>query len=67
MGLKYQEMSQAMREAREIMRVADAYADDMCRMLDGRLRHCSTYALKQIKSQLKNFNSKQGVWKNVSK
>lgn len=67
MGVNYEMMEQAFREEKVTFSIADSYADDMCRMLDGRLQKCSPQALKRLKRQLSNFNSRTGRWHHVSK
>jgi len=56
-------MNSAVLDARRTIRAADLAADDMARLLDGRLRHVSPYTLKRMKRQLKNFNIQTGQWK----
>lgn len=63
----WDQMLAAMRDARNTMSAADQQASEMARMLaeNGRLRKCSAYQLRQLKKQLRDFNSVTGKWKNA--
>lgn len=56
----------AFRDARSTMDQADAAANDMADMLDGRLRKVSGYKLAKLKRQLRDFNIHTGEWKELS-
>ena len=58
---KFDEMRQAVSEAKITLQAADAVADDLARMLVGRLHHVkSRYVLERLKRELKNFNMRTG-------
>lgn len=59
----YQQMRQAMFEARQQMSAADSVADDMANMICGRLRKVNPYYLKKLKRELQSFNAHTGRWK----
>lgn len=61
---KFDEMEQAMNEARSQLRLADRYANTMLTMLLGMLRMCNCYDLKRLKKELSAFNSRNGTWSN---
>lgn len=63
MSNKFDEMRQAVREAETTMRAADEVADDLARVLRGRLRKCRQYNLQALKRELQDFNIKTGRWK----
>lgn len=60
---KLDEMRQAVQEARNVLSAADDVADDMARLLRGRLKKVSPYVLAQLKRELKNFNIHTSQWK----
>ncbi len=60
---KFQQMTEAVRDANNTLRAADQVAYDMGRMVVGRLRHCSVYTCEQLKRELKDFNIHTGNWK----
>lgn len=45
------------------MRAADACADDMARILRGRLRHVRPWNLEALKRELREFNMHTKEWK----
>jgi hypothetical protein len=62
MANKWDEMRAAYKEAEIQVQAADAVADDMARMLKGRLRRVSKYTLCSLKKELEGFNRKTGLW-----
>lgn len=57
-------MKEALREARTTMNAADEAARTLAELLAGRLRKVnSTYYLKQLKRELRDFNIHTGQWK----
>ena len=62
MANKFDEMREAMREARSTMYAADNIANDMADMLEGRLRKVSGWKLKKLKRELKKFNMHTQRW-----
>lgn len=59
----YDQMREAVMQAQATMRAADNVADDMARILRGRLRKVSTWHLKRLKKELSQFNAHTGTWK----
>jgi hypothetical protein len=63
MGNKWDEMREAISEARAAFNAADAFATAMAEMLDGRLKRVdNTYCLKRLKHELRDFNSHTRQW-----
>lgn len=60
---KFDEMRQAVAEAKVTLSAADGVAADMARMLVGRLRCASGYTLQQLKRELRDYNIHTGRWK----
>ncbi len=59
----FDDMREAMTEARCIMHAADNCAGDMARMLSNRLHKCGDVrALTDLKRELKDFNIHTGKW-----
>jgi len=61
--MTYQEMDKAIREAEAVLNIADCYVNQMARFVVKRLRRVNTNTLRDIKRELKNFNSNTGEWK----
>ena len=63
----WDQMREALRQAREIESAAAQNADRMVEMLmlggGGPLRKANAYWLRQMKKSLENFNSTTGKWK----
>jgi hypothetical protein len=57
------EMRKAVEEAEQALRAADNVANDIAKVLHGRLRKVSTWHLKKLKAELKNYNMHTGRWK----
>ena len=57
-------MDTAVREAELIIKRAEEYRNRMARFLRGRLRSVDTSILRDLKKELRNFNSQTGEWKN---
>lgn len=61
---KFDEMRQAVVEAKITLQAADNVATQMAQILKGRLRSVdSAYTLKQIKKELQSFDAHRGCWK----
>jgi hypothetical protein len=58
----FDQMREAMKEARQRIASADVVANDIAWMLKGRLRHVSDEALIALKRELSQFNSKTKRW-----
>lgn len=60
--MTYQEMNEAIREAELTVRRAETYLNQMARFLYGRLRKVNPDTLRNLKKELKKFNSQTGEW-----
>jgi hypothetical protein len=60
---KFDEMKQAINEAKEVMRAADDNANAMASILRGRLRNCSSWNLEALKREISEYNIKTRRWK----
>ena len=60
---KFDQMREAVAEAKNTMQAADAVADSMARMLTGRLSKVNSYTLTQLKKELRDFNMHTGTWR----
>ena len=58
-------MRSEINEARQTIINADELANSIADILPGRLKHVSSYTLKQLKMELKNFNAHTCEWKDV--
>ena len=66
-----QEMKASLDEAQRVLNAADSIADDLAKMLVGRLRHASKYhtgaiALDNLKRELRDCDINTQKWKNES-
>ena len=62
--MKTHEIREAIQDAERTIRAAENVTSDLAYLLIGRLRNCSSnYTLKQLKNELKNYNSHTGQWK----
>lgn len=59
----FDEMRNAVRQARELNRAVDQQANTLVELMDGRLRNASPYWLKRLKAQLRDFNAHTEKWK----
>ena len=59
----FETMQAAMREAESINRQADNVANQMARMLRGRLRLVSETHLRALKRELTQFDANRRIWK----
>lgn len=59
----FDNMRAAMTEARQVQAAADSQADAMAHILRGRLRKVSSWHLKALKRELRDFNMHTGEWK----
>ncbi|MFA6063921.1 MAG: hypothetical protein WC736_15140 [Gallionella sp.] len=56
-------MRAAMSEAREVMRAADIFADQMADMIADRLKHVSGPRLSKLKRELRRWDIHRREWK----
>lgn len=59
----FDDMRAALAQAKDTMRAADACADNMARILLGRLHHVAPYVLVQLKRELQDFDAHKKEWK----
>lgn len=59
----FDEMRQALRDARTTMAAADSVANGMAELLVGRLRKVSPVYLEKLKRELRDYNIHTGRWK----
>lgn len=59
----FDQMRQAINEARETMRAADSVANDLASLLRDRLRKVSPWHLVELKRQLRDFDAHTKRWK----
>lgn len=57
------ELQRAVHEARDLNRAIDRQANQLADLLDGRLRNVSSYHLRRLKLQLRDFNAHTEKWK----
>jgi hypothetical protein len=64
----FDDVTKAVRAAREVNRVIDDQANNLLELLEGRLRgkNVSRYRLKWLKKELAEFNSVTMKWKGES-
>jgi hypothetical protein len=60
--MTFEEMVEAVRDARRTIHAADSQANDVAYLLEGRLRHCDGYVLAKLKRELKDFNPHTKEW-----
>lgn len=58
----WDQMRQAVAEAKSTLNAADNVSWQMAAMLRGRLRHANASDLKALKRELRDFNSQTGSW-----
>lgn len=63
MNNPFDEIRQAVNDAKDLNRACDQQANNLAELLDGRLRHVNYYRLKRLKAQLRDFNAHTGNWK----
>ena len=56
------DMVQAVQAANAELQRADSLADDLARLLVGRLRHVSPFVLARLKAELRDFNMQTKRW-----
>jgi len=56
------DMEQAVSEAEDTIRKSDMMATMMARLIRGRLKHVSSYVLKDLKRELQKFNAHTQTW-----
>ena len=60
--MTFDEMAEAMEEARKIQLRADGYAEQMAQYLVGRLIKISPYTARKLKRELRKFNMTTTSW-----
>lgn len=65
MSTKWDEVNEAIEDAERTIKQADNRVKDMARIIRGRLQACNvgSYALCELKTELRRFNMHTGVWK----
>ena len=65
MAITWQQMTGAVADAQETIRIADSRVNKMAHMISGKLRSADVtpHALRQLKRELKNFNMQTSEWK----
>jgi hypothetical protein len=63
--MNYDDMEQAVRDAENTLRIADAVVSKIAYTIKGRLRRSNTagWILADIKRELRDFNIHTGTWK----
>jgi hypothetical protein len=61
--MNWSEFSDAVRDARNTLQLADDAVRDLGGLLPGRLHKVSTYDLRRIKRELRDFDMVTGKWK----
>lgn len=61
--MRFDEAHKAVEEAKATLRAVDGVADKLADMLVGRLRKVSGYTLKQLKAELRFFDSRTARWR----
>ena len=59
----YDQMRQAVQEAKVTMNAADSVANTMGQMLVGRLQRVDESTLRRLKRELRDFNIHTGRWR----
>jgi hypothetical protein len=59
----FDEITQAISQAKEINRVCDQYTNTLVGLVEGRLRNVSPYRLIRLKRELAQFNAATKRWK----
>lgn len=58
----FDQMREALNEAKQVQRAAEQNAAEMGQLLIGNLRHCSDYTLRELKKELSRYNRHTGTW-----
>lgn len=62
--MNYEEAEAALRATEKTLNVLDSFASTLARLLMGRLRKVNSgTALKALKAELANYDSRTGKWK----
>lgn len=63
--MDFDDMRKAVNQAKGTINIADSQVGAMVELVAGRLRKCnaSTYYLKKLKLELRNFNAHTGSWR----
>ena len=60
--MNWEEAANAVADARRTLDAADHIANDIARILVGRLHRVSAYQLRALKRELRKFNIHTGSW-----
>lgn len=66
MSNAFDQIHEAIEQAKIVNRTCDRQAEKLAQLLDGRLRHVTSWTLKSLKKQLENYNMRTGKWKDES-
>jgi hypothetical protein len=58
----FDQLQEAVREARTLRSLAERFANTFAELLADHLREVSSYRLKKLKTQLRDFNACTGRW-----
>jgi hypothetical protein len=62
--MNWEQMKEAVKDAEQTIRSCDRMVDSLAEMLIGRLRKVwDTDTLKQLKHELRDFDSRSGLWR----
>lgn len=61
--LSFYQIQQSITAARETLRNADRQANEMAKLIVGRLRHVDGWVLDNLKRELRDFNMHTRSWK----
>ena len=62
--MDFDDMSNAVTQAEQQLRLADRFAEKLARLLVGRLRHCdSSWLLTNLKKELRDWDMHRSQWK----
>jgi hypothetical protein len=61
--MNWDDMNKAMGDAKAAFKRADNVANEMARLMVGRLRKCNPSTLRRLKRELRDFNMTTGEWR----
>lgn len=62
--MDFDDMSNAVTQAEQQLRLADRFAEKLARLLVGRLRHCNSRSvLTELKKELRDWDMHRSQWK----
>lgn len=67
--MTFDDIENALDTARQAQNIVDAHVTGMVKLCAGRLKHCdksygAAGALRKLKAELRDFDSRTGCWKN---